>query len=153
METTLVNKYHITSNKTLDFDFEFPIEEIPKEFRGNFVLGFIDGDGYMGDNGKENNFSVSIVGTSLKFLTLIGDLVSENTQMSYKIYSTKSKTCIYHSLRWSCDRINKLKKITKLRDYLYNNATIYLSRKRREIDHYIEYRANLLDNTNKQCNA
>ena len=35
------------------------------------------------------------------------------------------------------------------RIYLYNNASIYLTRKKDKIDHYIEYRANLPDNTDK----
>lgn len=73
--------------------------------------------------------------------------------MSYSIYKSEGKTCNYFSLRWSCDHINKLEKITKLREYLYNNATIYLSRKKKKIDHYIEYRANVLYNSNTQCNA
>ena len=92
---------------------------------------------------------MSIVGTSIKFITQIGDLVSNATDMSYTINSTNGKTCTYHSLRWSCDHTNKLEKITKLRTYLYNNASIFLSRKKEKIDTYIEYRANLLDNTNK----
>lgn len=44
-------KYHILNNKTLDIDFEFPISAIPEQYYGSFVRGFIDGDGYMGDNG------------------------------------------------------------------------------------------------------
>lgn len=103
----------------------------------------------MGNNGQEGNFSISIIGTSVKFITLIGDLVSKATGMSYSINTTQGKTCKYYLLRWSCDHVNKLEKITKLRTYLYNNASIYLTRKKDKIDHYIEYRANLLDNTNK----
>ena len=153
MRDVLKNIYNITYNKTLDSKFEFPIETIPENLRGHFVRGFIDGDGYMGDNGQENNFSVSIIGTSIKFITKIGDLVSNATGMSYSISNVQGKTCEYYMLRWSCDHINKLEKITKLRTYLYNNASIYLSRKKDKIDHYIEYRANSLNNINEQCNA
>lgn len=149
MRDALRNTYNITSNKTLDIEFQFPIELIPENLQGHFVRGFIDGDGYMGDNGQEGNFSISVVGTSVKFITLIGDLVSKATGMSYSISTTQGKTCEYYSLRWSCDRVNKLEKITKLRTYLYNNASIYLTRKKDKIDHYIEYRANLSDNTDK----
>lgn len=49
--------------------------------------------------------------------------------------------------------LDKLNKIIKLRDFLYNNASIFLSRKKEKIDHYIEYRANVLNNINTQCNA
>ena len=149
MRDVLRNTYNITSNKTLDIEFQFPIELIPENLQGHFVRGFIDGDGYMGDNGQEGNFSISVVGTSVKFITLIGDLVSKATGMSYSISTTQGKTWEYYSLRWSCDHVNKLEKITKLRTYLYNNASIYLTRKKDKIDHYIEYRANLSDNTDK----
>lgn len=149
MRDVLRNTYNITSNKTLNIEFQFPIELIPENLQGHFIRGFIDGDGYMGDNGQEGNFSISIVGTSVKFITLIGDLVSKATGMSYSINITQGKTCEYYSLRWSCDQVDKLEKITKLRTYLYNNASIYLIRKKDKIDHYIEYRANLSDNTDK----
>ena len=51
------------------------------------------------------------------------------------------------------EKKNKLEKITKLKDYLYKDATIYLFRKKKEIDAYIKYRANVLNNINTQCNA
>lgn len=153
MENILKTKYNIISNKTLDINFQFPIELIPENLQNHFVRGFIDGDGYMGDNGQQGNFSISIIGTSLKFITLIGELISKNTGMSYSIYNKQGKTCMYYNLRWSCDRVNKFEKITKLQNYLYNNASIYLKRKKEKIDNYIEYRANSLDNTNEQCNA
>ena len=86
MKDVLEKVYKITSNKTLDINFEFPIHLIPETLQGHFVRGFIDGDGYIGDNGFKNNISVSIIGTSIKFITLIGNLVAKNTGMSYKIY-------------------------------------------------------------------
>lgn len=153
MEETLKTVYNILPGKTDDGDFKFPIELIPEKYQGAFVLGFIDGDGYMGNNGNENNFSISIVGTSEKFITMIGDLVSEATGMIYNVYHYKGKTIDYLSLRWSCEGVNKLEKITKLRNYLYKNTPIFLSRKREKMDTYIKYRANALDNTNAQCNA
>lgn len=145
--------YNIHSHKTTDISFIFPIELISENLRRHFVRGFIDGDGYMGDNGKEGNFTISIVGVSEAFLTCIGNLVSIATGMSYNLYKSKGKTVDCISLRWSCDRMNKLEKIAKLRDYLYTNTTIYLSRKKEKIDTYIEYRANVLGNTDTQCNA
>lgn len=153
MRDTLATKYSITNNKTKDTTFEFPIETIPKSLQSHFVRGFIDGDGYMGDNGETNNFSISIVGTSKNFLETIGDLVSKATGMSFNIYKNEGKTVTYYSLRWSCNRKNKLEKITKLQKYLYDKASIYLSRKKEKIDAYIKYRANVLNNINTQCNA
>ena len=153
MKETMERVYNIHPHKTTDTSFIFPMELIPENLRRHFVRGFIDGDGYMGDNGKKGNFTISIVGVSEIFLTCIGDLISDATGMSYNLYKSKGKTVDYISLRWSCDRVNKLEKITKLRNYLYTNATIYLSRKKKKIDAYIEYRANVLNNINTQCNA
>lgn len=87
----------------------------------------------MSNNGGINNFTISIVGTSIKFLTLIGDLVANETDMTYNISTYKGKTCDYHTLRWSCNRTNKLEKITKLRDYLYNNASIFYTEKKKKL--------------------
>lgn len=153
MMKTMENIYNIHSHKTTDTEFEFPINLIPKDLQGHFVRGFIDGDGYVGNNGQVHNFSVSVVGTSEKFLTTIGNLVSGATGMMYSLYKSKGKTIDYINLRWSSERVDKLEKITNLRNYLYNNATIFLSRKKDKIDAYIKYRANILGNTNVQCNA
>lgn len=153
MMETMETIYNIHSHKTTDTEFEFPIKLIPENLQRHFVRGFIDGDGYMGDNGKIHNFSVSIIGVSEKFITMIGDLVSSATGMTYKLYKTKEKTIDYLSLRWYSNRTDKLEKITKLKDYLYNNATIFLHRKREKIEDYIKYRANVLNNINTQCNA
>lgn len=153
MRDSLKNLYNITENKTLDSEFIFPIETIPEDLQRHFVRGFIDGDGYLGNNGELNNFIASIVGTSSKFLETIGNLVNTATGMTYNVRKVSGKTCEYYVLRWSCNRINKFEKITKLNTYLYKNASIYLKRKKEKIDAYLEYRANALDNTNAQCNA
>ena len=84
---------------------------------------------------------------------MIGDLISNTTGMTYNLYKSKGKTVDYISLRWFSEGKNKLEKITKLEDYLYKDATIYLSRKKEKIDAYIKYRANVLNNINTQCNA
>lgn len=73
--------------------------------------------------------------------------------MSYNLYKCTGKTVDYVSLRWSCERINKFEKITKLKEYLYKDATLFLHRKKKKIDDYIKYRANILNNINIQCNA
>lgn len=153
MMETLGNRYNIHPGKTTDTKFEFPIDLIPENLQGHFVRGFIDGDGYMGNNGCVGNFSISIVGTSENFVTMIGDLVSKATGMVYDIYRTKGKTTEYLSLRWSSGGTNKLAKVTKLRDYLYKDATLFLTRKKEKIDEYIKHRANVLNNINAQCNA
>lgn len=153
MKNIFEKEYNIHQNKTIDINFQFPFELIPENLQNHFIRGFIDGDGYIGNNGCKNNFSISIVGTSEIFLKQIGDLISSYTGMSYKLYKYTGKTVDYISLRWSCERKNKFEKITKLREYLYKDATLFLRRKKKKIDTYIKYRANVLNNINTQCNA
>ena len=153
MKNIFEKRYNIHQKKTIDANFEFPFELIPKNLQRHFVRGFIDGDGYIGNNGCKNNFSISIVGTSEIFLKQIGDLISSYTGMSYNLYKCTGKTVDYVSLRWSCERVNKFEKITKLKEYLYKDATLFLHRKKKKIDDYIKYRANILNNINIQCNA
>ena len=50
--------------------------------------------------------------------------------MSYNLYKCTGKTVDYVSLRWSCERVNKFEKITKLKEYLYKDATLFLHRKK-----------------------
>lgn len=140
MKIKLETKYNIISNKTYDFDFKFPLDTIPIEFQGAFVRGFIDGDGSF--ESHKGVFNPSIVGTSKEWIIQIGNLVSQNTGLIYKIYETKGKTCIYYTLRWSAENKNKVEKITKLYEFLYNNATIFMKRKHEKIKSYLEYRAN-----------
>lgn len=141
MSQLLKSKYGIISNKTQNIDFEFPLETIPKEYIGDFIRGFIDGDGSF--ESHEGTFTPSIVGTSKKWLCQIGDIVSAETELNYSITEIKGKTCNYYTLRWSANRVNKLEKITKLYEFLYKTATIYLTRKKEKIVRYLEYRANL----------
>lgn len=153
MKETMEKEYNIYPHKTTDTTFIFPLEKIPEPLRSHFIRGFIDGDGYMGNNGKENNFSISVVGVSENFLICIGNLISKATGMTYKLYKSKGKTVDYISLRWSCNEVDKLEKIIKLKNYLYKDATIFLTRKKEKIDAYIKYRAKALNNINAQCNA
>lgn len=136
------NEYNILPNKTMNFDFIFPLEKIPNEYKGAFVRGFIDGDGSFESHGYV--FNPTIVGTSIEWLKQIGDLVSEKTGLTYVTYKNIGKTCNYYTLRWSANRINKFDKISKLYNFLYKDATIYLDRKLKKIVSYLEYRAKQL---------
>lgn len=140
MALTLEKKYNIKSNKTYDFNFEFPFDQIPKIYLGSFIRGFIDGDGCFESN--KGKFTPSIVGTSKTWILQIGELISKETGLVYKIYEHKGKTCTYYSLRWSAERKDKLIKITKLYEFLYKDSTIFLKRKRDKIESYLEYRVN-----------
>lgn len=142
MSNILINKYKITQNKTMNLDFTFPFQYIPKNLQGAFIRGFIDGDGSF--ESKNGTFNASIVGTSKNWICQIGDIISQETGLSYKVYENKGKTCDYYALRWSANNIDKFDKITKLYNFLYKNATIYLKRKISKIEAYLEYRAKQL---------
>ena len=64
------------------------------------------------------------------------------TELVYKVREVKGKTVNYYTLRWSSENKNKVSKIKKLNEFLYNEATIYLIRKRDKIESYLKYRAN-----------
>jgi hypothetical protein len=152
MASCFINKYGIKPHKTDNINFKFPFELIPNKFIGSFLRGFIDGDGSF--ESHKGTFTPSIVGGSPIFIKQIGDIVSDYTGLVYKFYSIKGKTCDYYVLRWSANRINKLEKIQKFYDLLYNNDTISLKRKKNKIVSYLEYRANQIRVKGIwQCNA
>lgn len=139
MLNIFINEYNILPNKTMNFDFVFPFNKIPEEYQGAFIRGFIDGDGAFEQ--YEYVFTPSIVGTSIKWLEQIGNIISNKTGLTYVTYKCKGKTCDYYTLRWSANRIDKFNKISKLYEFLYKDATIYLTRKLNKIVAYLEYRA------------
>lgn len=51
MKNIFEKRYNIHQKKTIDTNFKFPFELIPKNLQRHFVRGFIDGDGYIGNNG------------------------------------------------------------------------------------------------------
>lgn len=143
MSETLINKYGITPNKTQNTSFELNFNLIPEEFWGGLIRGFIDGDGSF--ESHEFVFNPSIVGTSLSWLKQIGDIVNNKTGLVYKTYKHLGKTCIYYTLRWSAERIDKFNKINKLYDFLYKGSIVFLKRKKAKVESYLEYRANQIN--------
>lgn len=135
----LISKYKILPSKTLNFKFIFPFETIPEQYWGAFIRGFIDGDGSFEQH--KGCFNFSLIGTSKNWLVQIGDIIRNKTKLNNKIYEIKGKTCNYFVIRFHADNENKFEKIQKLNDFLYNNAEIYLKRKKDKIDAYLEYRA------------
>lgn len=140
IKQTLCEKYNITPNKTYNFNFEFNFNLIPQSLHGAFIRGFLDGDGSF--ESKNGVFTPSFIGTSLKWLTQIAELLKVKTGLNYKIYKKQGKTCVYYTVRLMANNLNKTEKIKKLYEFLYNNETICLKRKKDKIEKYLEYRAN-----------
>lgn len=87
------------------------------------------------------------------FAKQIGNIIRNNTGLDYKIYEHYGKTCHYYVLRLHANRINKLEKVQRFYNFLYNEDTISLKCKKDKIIEYLEYRANLSVNKDKQCKA
>lgn len=142
MQDSLRELYGLTERKTDLVDYEFPLEKIPEEFLGSFILGFIDGDGSFEQHDRV--FTPSIVGPNKKWIIQVGDIVNKYTGLTYTIYEREGKTCTYYTLRWSANNVYKFEKVQKLYYFLYKNASNFLTRKRDKIEAYLKYRANQL---------
>lgn len=114
----LINLYNIKPRKTYDTEFKFP--NINKKFNRDFIRGFIDGDGSIG------NKHFSMICNSKLFLYDILNIFIENIpDLKYYIYDENRKFTVYYSLHFS---INKKSRID-LFNYLYKNCNYKLSRK------------------------
>lgn len=98
---------------------KFPeLHILPKSLYNHFIRGYFDGDGCISFCGNKPDFQ--ILGTK-EFLTYVQNVLVENTGLNFTKIVQRGN---FFVLRYS-GRINCL----KLRDYIYNDATIYLDRK------------------------
>ena len=127
-------KHGCTQNKT--YTLEFP--DISREFYQSFIRGFFDGDGCLSirptgritRSGKpELRYQFTIAGRE-SVLLKIQEILILNTGVS-RLPLKKSKSDAIKILHYSGNNT-----VSKIMDYLYKDATIYLKRKH---DLYIEY--------------
>lgn len=137
--------------------FRLAMPSILPELIPHFIRGFFDGDGWAT---KDTNQRLPVgkagfVCAALPFLhelqALFGALnidssivVAQHAGTPYKI---KGKTGVRKHNVWHLV-IRKIESFNKFHDYLYTNATLYLSRKKDKFAEVIQYRAN--DCLNKQ---
>ncbi len=90
----------------------------------HFIRGFFDGDGsiYKIKN-KYIRYGFSIVGTS-NFINNLNNYLSNELSIKFGLYKDKRSKDLYSM------RTTKRKELIKLYNYLYNNATRYLKRKK-----------------------
>ena len=131
--------YNVQPRKTYDADFEFP--NIPKEYERDFIRGFIDGDGSIGTRHFSMICNSPIFANQIKdkFLEVIPTL-------KWVIYEENRKTTPYWSLHFSYN----IKVRKPIFEYLYNNATVYLKRKKNIALNTV---LNAVDKRTAQCNA
>jgi len=120
-----LEKYHIHQNKS--YDIKFP--NISQKYIPDYLRGVFDGDGsyYCKFSEKENRYRLSfeLVSMSKDFIEKIKDYFTTK-EIKLNIYSRvlpKSGNTVYRLMSGS------IKEITKLINLLYNNPTMYLSRK------------------------
>ena len=126
MVDILESKYNIRQRKTLDKEFVLPEDSIPDHLFRHFFRGLFDGDGHVDYN------SVQIVFTSKPFMEQI---LYWFRNFDYTIREVQGKTTNYFvALIW----LNSVKK-EFFRHFLYDDAEVFLSRKKRIFDTEITY--------------
>jgi hypothetical protein len=121
-----LRKYGLCDNKS--FKILYPTN-IPKEFNRSFIRGVFDGDGCI-CIGKNKNIVWKITSGSENFLLHCKNIIEKETGINLKIYNRirKSPRKVLYDL--SCFS----KKIIKhIKDYLYNNSSVFLERKHNKI--------------------
>lgn len=119
-----LERQEISPNKSLTLTFP---SNISKNLLNHYLRGYFDGDGCI-SVGKTNIAEVSIAGSvwyceALAFLFLEYDI-------SAKVYKHYKANCYYA-------RIKGKDNIMRFYNFLYNNSTIYLSRKKDIFDNWI----------------
>ena len=133
---------NILQNKTYHTDFLFPFHKIPPELHRHVVRGFLDGDGGIESN--KGTFTIVLVSTSEGFLKQLGEHITTLYEgIGIKISKKQGKTVNYYSLRFNFNRCNKPAKVTQIYNYLYKDLSIFLSRKKKKFESYLEYRGKL----------
>ncbi|MAX51482.1 MAG: hypothetical protein CMH22_05840 [Methylophaga sp.] len=107
----------------------FPTEDqVPKHLQRHFIRGYFDGDGSVSGN-KQKQFS--IVGT-INFLLPLQEILMEELNFSKtKLDDRHNKEDEIRSLRY-CG----INQCIKFRDWLYEDSTIFLKRKKEIFDSY-----------------
>jgi hypothetical protein len=139
----LRDKYNICNNKTHDTKFTFNLDLIPEELKVHFIRGFFDGDGSISFYETKGTifFNFSFISTSFNFVNQVAQLFENNFKVKKVIRKIQGKTINWFTLRFDYDR-HRAREIQKIYEFLYQDATIFLERKRIKFEKYLEYRAN-----------
>lgn len=112
----------ITPRKTYDINFTFNFDHVNDNLVHHFIRGFFDGDGTFNKKGK----SFQLITTSLLFADQLQKMFQKILpHISSSIRTTQGKNMKYYTLILNCGR----NKYIDLFNYLYDDATIFLSRK------------------------
>lgn len=109
-------------------EFLKPPETVPDSLIHHFIRGYFDGDGCVcvyHKKGKPNSFvcSVRMFGTE-DFISWTQSILAKKCDLPINKLSTKTNFITLYGLHYSSK-----KRCLRICEYLYNNATIYLTRK------------------------
>ncbi len=109
---------------------KYPMKSIINEdLTNHFIRGYFDGDGCIYLNKDKNYYKVSFAGT-YDFLSNIQKIINKNIGLNFtKILKQHNIFSLQYSGKNNC---------LKIKDYLYNNATIFLNRKRDKFDNIVQ---------------
>jgi hypothetical protein len=96
----------------------------------HFIRGYFDGDGHVGQNVKHNCVRVNFVSSSILILNWINETQHLQANVTFKEISKKNNT-------YRLDYQNK-SDLKKIYHYLYDDATIFLERKKNKFDEIIK---------------
>lgn len=125
-----LSKLGVVQNKS--FICKYPYEYIPQELEHHFIRGLFDGDGCIsftmgGVNKNKVHGRFSIANGSKDFLEDIYNIVNINDMHIYKNHNIYDfTTCKYSNIK-------------QMYNYLYKDATIYLTRKQNKFEKYLSY--------------
>lgn len=142
MFNTFKEVYNILPDKTHHPLLQNLLNKIPDEYKASFIRGFFDGDGCL--EADKGVFTFRFVGTDFNFLEQISTyLCNRLPDTSYYFSKKEGKTCFWYVFTLNFHRIDKPTKVYTLYNLLYQNATIWLDRKRQKFISYLKYRGKL----------
>lgn len=125
--------FGIVPRKTFDVTYVFPFEKVGKEYHKDFIRGFIDGDGTIS---KED---IRFVFNSPLFAKQIVDILYEsvylpNKDLMYDFKYTLKEMDGKNTKYWRVRIPTGHGKYKFYRKYLYDNAKIFLTRKKKKLE-------------------
>lgn len=132
--TTLCDTYSIKTRKTFDNSFMLPIDLIPNNLQRHFVRGYFDGDGSF-----TIKKDIRFVFNSPYFMQQISSIfenefTKRDTSFTCKSEIVHGKTTDYWRLRINIGK----KRLRCLYDMFYNDAKMFLQRKKEKIEYDYE---------------
>lgn len=132
-----LSQYGLVPQKTL---LSYLPQNIPSKLMRHLVRGLLDGDGNLYIKPHKGKFvhRVSFCGTK-RLMSELSDYLSSNLNLR-----TKPKVYVYKDRNLSEFKIQNYEDVTKFLHWVYDDATIFLKRKKEKSDLYFQHLSNML---------